>query len=125
MEAGLVAFQNEEHFYRLMVEQKKGKHYISFSYPDGQKRMTTPTRKELEGYQAGNFIYLKIKAQDRLLECFYSLDNKSWESFGTGDATRLSTAVAGGFVGAMVGLYAHAESPASALFDWAAYRELK
>jgi alpha-N-arabinofuranosidase len=35
------------------------------------------------------------------------------------------TASAGGFVGAMYGLYAYAESPATAKFDWAAYKQLK
>lgn len=125
VQAGLVAFQNEEHFYQLMVEQKEGKYFLSFSTPEGKQKMTTLTRKELTGYHPENFVYLRMKAEDRKLECFFSLDNKTWERFGTGDATRLSTAVAGGFVGAMFGLYAYAESPASVVYEWASYRELK
>lgn len=125
LEAGLVAFQSEEHFFQLMVEQKEGKHFLTFSSPNGPSTMSIHSRKELAGYNPDHFIYLRIRVEDHNLECFYSLNNKNWISCGAGDATRLSTAVAGGFVGAMYGLYAYAQSPARAWFDWAHYRELK
>ena len=125
MEAGLVAFQNEEHLFMLMLESKDGKYTLSFSAPTLKGGMEVFTNSQIKGFNPKKSIYLRMKVEGKLLECFYSLNNKDWISCGKGDAKRLSTAVAGGFVGALYGLYAHAESPAKAIFHWAAYRELK
>lgn len=124
MQAGLVAFQNEEHFFMWMVEAVKGRYYLSFSSPKPGGDMDVMARKEITGYDARNFIYLKMIVKGGLLECFFSLNNRNWHLFAQGDAKRLSTAVVGGFTGTIYGLYAYAQSPATAWFDWASYREL-
>jgi len=125
MEAGLVAFQNEEHLFKLMVNASDGKYTLSFSAPTLKGGMQIFTNQEIKGFNPKKAIYLRMKVEGKDLECFYSLDNKDWQSCGKTDAKRLSTAVAGGFVGAMYGLYAYADIPAIAMFDWTTYRELK
>lgn len=123
MEAGLVAFQNEENQYKFVIERKQGKIYIVESTPF-KTATTVWTDNELPQYNPDNFIYLKIKIEGKQFECFYSLNNKDWTSAGVKqDATKLTTQVAGGFVGAYIGLYLFAKSPAKATFDWVNYQK--
>ena len=49
----------------------------------------------------------------------YSLNNKTWTQIGSVlDGKYLSTKFSGGYVGAYLGLYAFAKTPAIASFDW-------
>lgn len=125
MEAGMVAFQNEDHFFKWMLEAKNGKYYLTFSSPVQGGAMDVMVNKEIAGFNPQDFIYLRMVVKGKMLETYYSLDNKNWQYCAAGDGKRLSTAVAGGFVGALYGLYAYAADPAIAVFDWASYRELK
>ncbi len=120
MEAGLVAFQNEKHFYKFVLEQADGSFYLTLSSASGEI-----LKYKLNGYQTDTFLYLKVQSLGKTYCCQYSLDNKDWKQFGDSlDGKYLSTSVSGGFVGAYFGLYAYAKSPAKAIFDWACYNEL-
>ena len=125
MEAGLVAFQNEEHFFKLMVEVRNDRHYLTFSSPLPGSSLEIILNQQLTDFNPDYFFYLRIIVKGKTLEGYYSMDNHNWQPYGTGDATMLSTAVAGGFTGTLYGLYTYAQSPATAWFDWASYRELK
>lgn len=125
LEAGLVAFQDEKHFFRLMVEAKNNRYYLTFSSPRLYGDMDTPINKEITEFDPHDFIYLRMVVSGNTLDSFYSLDNMNWKLFTSGDAKRLSTAVVGGFTGTLFGLYAFAQLPATAWFDWASYRELE
>lgn len=57
--------------------------------------------------QASRPLHLKVKANGSVYTFFYSLNGKSWNQIGqTQDWTNLSISVAGGFTGAVVGLFA-------------------
>jgi xylan 1,4-beta-xylosidase len=121
MEAGIVAFQNEKFFYKMVVEQQENKHFIIVS-SDKQEFFKT----EIPSYKAGQKVYLKMQMLANKFQCAYSLDEKKWQSVGGElDGKHLSTKVAGGYIGAYFGLYSYAKSPAKAMFDWAEYKEIK
>jgi alpha-N-arabinofuranosidase len=120
LEAGLVVFQNEKFYYKLVVIEASGKYYLSVS-----SGLDEILKKELVQYKAGSPVYLKMISLGSEFKCEYSLDNVSWMPFGeTLDGKVLSTKTAGGFVGAYFGLYAFADSSAKATFDWATYRKI-
>ncbi len=121
LEAGMVAFQNEKFFYKFVAQQSKGAIYLVISSATGEI-----LRTKLDGHKDGSWISLKIRAQGKDYQCEFSLDNKTWNVFGnTLDGKQLSTSVSGGFVGTYFGLYAYANSPAMATFDWATYKALE
>jgi alpha-N-arabinofuranosidase len=117
MEAGIVAFQNEKFFYKMVMVQEADKSFLLVASADKEFVQT-----EVEKYKPGKEIYLRMKVQGNKVVCEYSLNNKTWTQAGEVlDSTILSTRVAGGFVGTYFGLYAYANSPAVAEFDWASH----
>lgn len=120
MEAGIVAFQNENFFYKLVLLQDEQRAYLKLS--SGKEEIQ---QIELKNYTTGQPILLRMQSRTSRFKCEYSLDQKTWIAIGpTLDGTHLSTKVAKGFTGSIFGLYAFAESPATATFEWAAYQEL-
>jgi len=121
MEAGIVAFQNENFYYKLVIQQIEGKNFLILSSASNEFE-----KVELKGYSPGHQVYLRMKALGAEFICEYSMDNKSWTQFGkTLDGKHLSTAISGGFIGAYFGLYAYANTPAIATFDWATHKKLE
>jgi alpha-N-arabinofuranosidase len=121
MEAGIVAFQNEESFYKIVVEQVNNKYHLIVASANEEF-----ARTELSAFKPGQKIYLKMQMLDNEFICSYSLDEISWSELGgVLDGKHLSTKVAGGYIGAYFGLYTYAKSPAKAKFDWAKYKEIK
>ena len=58
--------------------------------------------------KAGQPLNLKISAKAGTLDFAYGTAPGKWETLTAGaDGTTLSTKVAGGFVGTMLGVYAH------------------
>lgn len=126
VEAGLVAFQNEHAYYSFLIQEKSGKYYLKFesANPDSTQNVK-PELKELAKYNPEKFVLLKMKITGGQLECMYSMNAVDWISFGgKRNAENLSTAKAGGFVGAYLGLYAYAKDKAVAYFDWVTYHKL-
>ena len=121
MEAGIVAFQNENFYYKLVIQQIEGKNFLILSSASNEFE-----KVELKGYSPGHQVYLRMKALGAEFICEYSMDNKSWTQFGKIlDGKHLSTAISGGFIGAYFGLYAYANTPAIATFDWATHKKLE
>ena len=127
IEAGLVAFQNEEYFYSFLLRENAGKYYLVFSpsNPGAATKGVLDEKQEIAHYDPDKFILLKMKVTGGVLECVYSLNGIDWISFGgKRNAEYLSTAKAGGFVGAYLGLYSFAKSPAVAFYDWVSYKKI-
>ena len=117
MEAGIVLFQNEKFFYKMVVQQVADSSFLIVSSAN-----EIIYKAPLPKYKPGNAIFLKFKAIEKDVFCEFSLNNKTWIPLGlTLDGKILSTNVAGGFVGAYFGLYAFANSPANARFEWAEF----
>ncbi len=121
MEAGIVAYQNEKFFYKLVMERTNACEHLVLSSATAEL-----ARVELKGHDAERPVYLRMKADKADFSCEYSLDNQQWSAIGAVlDGKQLSTTVAGGYIGAYLGLYAFADTPATARFDWATYQKQK
>jgi alpha-N-arabinofuranosidase len=108
--AGIAAFQSENYWYllgarrgadsiQLFVQQRNGAH-------NGAKVATIATAT----VAADRHLRLKISGAASGYSFFYGVDDEGWQLLlQNADATILSTDVAGGFVGAVVGPYARAE----------------
>lgn len=115
--AGLVVMQNESHYYFL----SKGADALLLLRP-AETGYDTLARAP---YQAEE-VHLKIRARGARYDFLYGADGMDYETLAENvDATFLSTATAGGFVGCLYGLYATAngeESESVAVFN---YLEIK
>jgi xylan 1,4-beta-xylosidase len=107
--AGLVAFQNETHWYFLAVT---GRELLleKRSTPESAQvlaRVTLPA--------AGvPTIKLRISGNARAYSFFYDADGAGWKPLlENDDGSILSTDIAGGFVGTVVGPYAFRDPPAA------------
>lgn len=107
--AGLVAFQNERHYYFVGLAREDGRDVIVLEQgnPDptaaAPKRLATVERPA----DAGDTTYLRIAANGDRYTFAFALAPDAWTEIGSGvDGTLLSTKVAGGFVGTMIGPYA-------------------
>lgn len=104
-EAGLVAFQNDEHWYFLAVGRDHGKRVVRLRRRDnsgiaGELLATAPLPSAAP-------VELRIAARGAAYDFSWSGDGRRWHSLIRADGTVLSTKKAGGFVGAVFGLYAH------------------
>lgn len=108
-EAGLVAFQNKDFNYFFGVHQNDENETLL----ELRKR----TRREEEVLKSiafeGSSVSLKIEARGSEYDFYYSVSesDSDWELFYEGaDGTILSTEVAGGFVGAVIGMYGYSKN---------------
>jgi len=107
-EAGIAAYQNDEHWYLLAIGKERGKTVVRVRRrgaeadpPDG--KVIAQAR-----LPAGRSARLRISARGADYDFDWSMDGRSWNSLlSHADGTILSTKKAGGFVGAVFGLYAH------------------
>lgn len=119
-EAGMTLIQNNTHHYDLLLK-KSGSQYIvqlrvkvgSLSYIAGEKQVKS------------NKLKLKIEGTPSQY-AFYcaEADSDNFNELGRLDTRYLSTEVAGGFTGVMIGLYTSSNgkpSKAKAYFDWFDY----
>ncbi len=123
-EAGLVLLQNSDFHFRFVVtaasagnntvrliKRQKGAETVLAERPVGVKR-----------------IYLKVEAYGQAYNFYLATEPEIWQPVAEDvDGRILSTTVAGGFVGAYLGLYASSNgenSTAVADFDWFEYVEI-
>jgi alpha-N-arabinofuranosidase len=112
-EAGIAALQNDAAWYLLAVAQQGGKTMLVL------KRRATE-REPADGIViasaplpagCGAPIRLRIAARGEAYDFSYAAAGGSWRTLQRGaDGRMLSTKAAGGFVGAVFGLYAHGGS---------------
>jgi alpha-N-arabinofuranosidase len=132
--AGIVAFQNELHYYYMAVTLSGGKQVIRLEQPLKKQRLdpgTSGDRKTvlaeapLEARQPDKPLYLRIKAEGNTIGFYYSEDRKTWNTLKADAHSRyLSTRKAGGFVGVTLAMYASSQGKPggnTADFDWFEY----
>lgn len=105
--AGFVMFQNEFHFYYICKSaDAKGNNIIQLFKGDPQhKTMSLVTKVQIADHS--NRVLFKVSAVNDQYHFDYALTPGTWENLGGPmDGKFLSTQNAGGFVGALFGLYA-------------------
>ncbi|NDV94921.1 glycoside hydrolase family 43 protein [Dysgonomonas sp. 521] len=119
-EAGITLIQNNSHHYDLLLKKSGGQYTVqlrvkvgSLSYIAGEKQVN------------GNKLKLKVEGNPSQYS-FYCAepDSDQYSELGRLDTRYLSTEVAGGFTGVMIGLYTSSngkDSKAKAYFDWFDY----
>jgi alpha-N-arabinofuranosidase len=105
--AGLVAFQGENYYYLLGVTaNEEGQKEIYVEKSAGEQKEIIAS-KVIED-NASNEYYLQIEARGAKYDFSYGLREDDWQPLYQGaDGTVLSTNVAGGFVGTVIGMYAY------------------
>ena len=107
--AGITCYQNERFNYAFGITRKDKHYYLLLERTEkGESKIVASKKIDLD-----NPISLKVKAHGDQYEFSYALDGENYENLGgkvSGDI--LSTNVAGGFTGAMVGLYATSSNDA-------------
>ena len=127
-QAGLVAFQNEQHYYGLCKSFQDGTPVVQlFRSIDTEGIVNNQPIEILESQPIGDVsIELKIISEGSTLSFHYREEDSDWQLLKDNvDAKFLSTKVAGGFIGSFIGMYATAngqESNTKASFDWFSYR---
>ncbi|WP_425600226.1 glycoside hydrolase family 43 protein [Lysobacter arenosi] len=106
-EAGIVAFQNERHWYFLGV-RRAGAGLELFLQRSSDGKASIVATKAIANAKT---LKLKITGDSGAYSFGFDADGKGWQWLRRNeDGTILSTDVAGGFVGAVVGPYARTET---------------
>ncbi|WP_051907767.1 glycoside hydrolase family 43 protein [Flavimarina sp. Hel_I_48] len=107
--AGITCYQNERFNYTFGITKKEKDYYVLLERTEnGESTIIASTKIDLD-----NPIELKVQAMGDNYEFSYSLDGEEYKNLGgTVSGDILSTNVAGGFTGAMIGLYATAANNA-------------
>jgi xylan 1,4-beta-xylosidase len=119
--AGVVLLQNNEFHFRYVVSQigKEGNLVRLIQRRGGEETVL------VEESLAEERFYFKVTAQGQDYSFYVSTQPDSWQPLATNvDGRLLSTPVAGGFVGAYIGMYASSNGETSenvADFDWFEY----
>ncbi|MBN2440699.1 MAG: glycoside hydrolase family 43 protein [Spirochaetales bacterium] len=132
--AGIMVFQNEKHFYFMGLTLLAGKETLFLqqstdnvyhSEEEFFKNRTIVTQTEIDKKALQKSLFLRIKAEGKSLGFYYSYDQTTWNILKEDvNNTNLSTKIAGGFVGVVIGLYASSQGKPSsnfADFDWFEY----
>ncbi len=127
--AGLLVFQNEKHFYFLCESSEKSEPVIQLYSSDSSGKaaggMTLIASAPVGKGAQKNEVLLKIEAKESVYSFSFSSSPLDWVLLKDSvDAKFLSTRVAGGFVGCMLGMYATSdgkESSSKAAYDWFEY----
>ncbi|MEM1182386.1 MAG: glycoside hydrolase family 43 protein [Acidobacteriota bacterium] len=120
-EAGLLALQNDRFYYAfglgldadgdtvLRVRKRAGADDPARGHVLAEEKIDAPT---------GAPIHLRLEIDRPRLDFGYSLDGEVYETLlDDADAGPLTTAVAGGFTGAVVGMYAEGPPPGDGIHD--------
>jgi len=133
--AGLLIFQNEQHYYFLAITHGNipagysGNTRGYATYVRLYKSTNDSSRMEILASQplpenTRENIRLQIRANGKTYSFYYAYANKPWQLLIDNiDGKFLSTKVAGGFVGSVFALYATAPKKidSKAYFDWFEY----
>ena len=127
--AGLLIFQSENNYYFLCKSISNNDQvvqlYESVESADVKEQLKLLAEQKLKNIESFDPVYLKIEANGRLYNFYYSLNNTDWILLKDNiDGTFLSTKTAGGFVGSLFAMYTTSlakESDNIARFDWFEY----
>ena len=99
--AGLALLQKEDHNFVLGKTMKNGK--LMLTLTRAEKNNVTIASTPIK---AGE-LRLKVEGHDRYYDFYYAEQGGDWQLLAKGvDASNLSTQKSGGFIGAVIGLYA-------------------
>ncbi|MDR1505290.1 MAG: family 43 glycosylhydrolase, partial [Prevotella sp.] len=119
-EAGITLIQNNTHHYDLFLKKVKEQHIVQLRVQVGSLSYIAA-----EKVLKGNKVRFKIEGAPQQYSFFCSeTENGDYNELGRLDTRYLSTEVAGGFTGVMIGLYASSNgkvSKAKAYYDWFDY----
>jgi len=107
--AGLVAFQNERYYFFVGLAREEGKDVLVLEQGNPDSTSTAPKRIATVPRPPGasDTTYLRIAANGDRYSVSFAVTPDNWTALGPDlDGTLLSTKVAGGFVGTMIGPYA-------------------
>ncbi len=117
--AGLVLIQNNDFHFRFVVTQADKPVIRLIKRAGGEEEVLAE-----KPFAAGQF-YLKVTADEQAYNFYAATELDEWEPIAEQvDGRILSTPVAGGFVGAYIGMYASSNGQTStnqAYFDWFDY----
>lgn len=119
-EAGMTLIQNNTHHYDFLIQKTNDGYIIRLRVKVGSLSYTAA-----EKTVKGNTVNLKIEGTPHQYIFYYSdSEADDYNVLGRLDTRYLSTEVAGGFTGVMIGLYTSSngkQSDAKAYFDWFDY----
>ena len=123
--AGLLVFQNETHYFFLSRTTRENAPAVAlFRGAPGDSSILIASQR-LDRNAEGREIVLQLLMCGNTYSFRYATSPGEWKTLRDNvDATYLSTRVAGGFVGCMIGLYATSTgvpTTAQAFFDWFEY----
>lgn len=107
-EAGLAAFQNDNYYYAIGVTLgEEGEKVVRLSQRTGRDSPATGETLAEWPVETDGPVWLKATANGDSYDFSYAFTEGDWQLLGEGlDAKPLSTRTAGGFVGAVFGMYA-------------------
>jgi alpha-N-arabinofuranosidase len=110
--AGIVAFQNDDHFFFLGVGNDGGTPTIRLERAvAGNTPGATEVLASAPFTASSSPVYLMVQARAGLYDFSYGTKPGEWTTLAKDvDGTLLSTKKAGGFVGSLFGLYAHSNA---------------
>lgn len=101
--AGIVCYQSERFNYVFGITQKDNENYLLLERTEGGKSKIIASKK----IDHNEVIHLQVKAEGDNYRFNYSIDGENFQNLGgTVSGDILSTNVAGGFTGSLIGLYA-------------------
>jgi alpha-N-arabinofuranosidase len=107
--AGIIAFQNELYYYLLSVARVGGNIVVQLEKHAGKEPGDSSSIVASAPVDAGRPIRLRIRGRADRYDFLYAEGGGAWKTLAADqDGRILSTAVAKGFVGTMLGLYATA-----------------
>jgi alpha-N-arabinofuranosidase len=113
--AGLVAMQSDDAYLFLGVQWRDGKQEVTLRIRENARDPQAGhviSSAPLPAGATGKPVYLKLSIDGGRLGAAYALRKDEWKSLvPTHDATFLSTKLAGGFVGTVLGLYNQKGTP--------------
>jgi xylan 1,4-beta-xylosidase len=119
--AGLLVFQNDEHYYFICQSVENGKPVVQLYKSTVKKDRGLELIISTE-IKNTNEVFFKIEAKGNKYSFFYAMQKNNWQLLKDNvDAKFLSTTVAGGFVGSYYAMYATSNGEASiskVLFNW-------
>lgn len=123
-EAGMTVYQMHDAHAEIFLRPTNEKTLVTVKY-QLKNVESVMASAEIDGYSA----YLRIRTNGDHYLFDYSVDGKTYKTLTTMSTSLLSTEVAGGFTGAVIGLYAvenntsEAYGKSFALFDYFDYQE--
>ncbi|GMK38039.1 xylosidase/arabinosidase [Paenibacillus sp. CCS19] len=125
-EAGIVFLSSHAYHYRLEIADAIAEEGRVIRLVRTEAGIETTLAQSPLPPEAGSRMYLKLEAYGQKLTFSYGIESEQWKVLAEGvDGTIVSTDVAGGFTGAMIGMFTVCEAGIGAAdFDYFEYAPL-